>query len=68
LTLAVVEAGLCFVGYGLRVPDDNYDDFAGLDTKGKNRRLHGGAPSSMSSALAATIIGGQRWEALKSAA
>jgi Zn-dependent M28 family amino/carboxypeptidase len=63
-----VEAGLCFVGYGLRVPDDNYDDFAGLDTKGKIAVYIGGAPSSMSSALAAHYqSGGQRWEALKSA-
>src|SRR5258708_13499539 len=28
-----VEAGLCFVGYGLRVPDDNYNYFAGPTTK-----------------------------------
>ena len=31
-----VEAGMSFVGYGLRVPDEHYDDFAGLDTKGKS--------------------------------
>jgi Zn-dependent M28 family amino/carboxypeptidase len=62
-----VEAGLCFVGYGLRVPDDRYDDFAGLDTKGKIAVYIGGAPSSMSSALAAHYqSGGQRWETLKS--
>jgi Zn-dependent M28 family amino/carboxypeptidase len=63
-----VEAGLCFVGYGLRVPDANYDDFAGLDTKGKIAVYIGGAPSSMSSALAAHYqSGGQRWETLRSA-
>jgi hypothetical protein len=45
-----VEAGMYFVGYGLRVPDNNYDDFAGLDTKGKIAVYLGGAPSSMSSA------------------
>jgi Zn-dependent M28 family amino/carboxypeptidase len=62
-----VEAELCFVGYGLRVPDDRYDDFAGLDTKGKIAVYIGGAPSSMSSALAAHYqSGGQRWETLKS--
>ena len=63
-----VEAGMCFVGYGLRVPDEHYDDFAGLDTKGKIAVYIAGAPSSMSSALAAHYqSGGQRWEALKSA-
>jgi hypothetical protein len=63
-----VEAGMYFVGYGLRVPDDNYDDFAGLDTKGKIAVYIGGAPSTMSSALAAHYqSGGQRWATLKSA-
>ena len=63
-----VEAGMCFVGYGLRVPDEHYDDFAGLDTKGKIAVYIAGAPSSMSSALAAHYqSGGQRWETLKSA-
>jgi Zn-dependent M28 family amino/carboxypeptidase len=63
-----VEAGLYFVGYGLHVPDDNYDDFAGLDTKGKIAVYIGGAPSSMSSALAAHYqSGGERWATLKSA-
>jgi Peptidase family M28 len=63
-----VEAGLAFVGYGLRVPDDNYDDFAGLDTKGKIAVYLAGAPSSISSALAAHYqSAGQRWATLKSA-
>ena len=30
-----VDAPLVFVGYGLRVPEKDYDDFAGLDLKGK---------------------------------
>jgi hypothetical protein len=63
-----VDAGLAFVGYGLRVPDNDYDDFAGLETKGKIAVYLGGAPSSMSSALAAHYqSGGQRWATLKSA-
>jgi Zn-dependent M28 family amino/carboxypeptidase len=63
-----VEAGLYFVGYGLRVPDDKYDDFAGLETKGKIAVYLAGAPSSMSSALAAHYqSAGQRWATLKSA-
>jgi Zn-dependent M28 family amino/carboxypeptidase len=63
-----VDAELFFVGYGLRAPDGNYDDFAGLDTKGKIAVYIAGAPSSMSSAVAAHYqSAAQRWVALKSA-
>ncbi len=47
-----VNAPLVFVGYGLRVPEKNYDDFAGLDVKGKVAVLISGSPSDMPSALA----------------
>src|ERR1700745_84411 len=30
-----VDAPLVFVGYGLSIPEKNYDDLAGLDLKGK---------------------------------
>ena len=30
-----VDAPLVFVGYGLTIPEKNYDDLAGLDLKGK---------------------------------
>src|SRR5271156_6537998 len=30
-----VKAQLVFAGYGLKVPEKNYDDFAGLDVAGK---------------------------------
>ena len=33
-----VEAPLVFVGYGLTVPEKNYDDLAGLDVKRKSGR------------------------------
>jgi Zn-dependent M28 family amino/carboxypeptidase len=63
-----VEAGLVFVGYGLRAPESNYDDFAGLDTKGKIAVYIGGGPTSMSSALVAHYqSAGQRWLNFKSA-
>jgi Peptidase family M28 len=63
-----VEAGVVFVGYGLRVPESQYDDFAGLDTRGKIAVYLTGAPASMSSAVAAHYQSdGQRWAALKSA-
>ncbi len=41
-----IEAGLVFVGYGLRVPEMKYDDFAGLDTKGKIAVYLSGSPAS----------------------
>ena len=47
-----VRGPLVFVGYGLRVPEKNYDDFAGLDVKGKVVVLISGSPSDMPSALA----------------
>ncbi len=47
-----VDAPLVFVGYGLRVPEANYDDFAGLDVKGKVLVILAGSPSTMSAALA----------------
>jgi hypothetical protein len=43
-----LEAGLVFVGYGLRVPENHYDDFAGLDTRGKLAVYMGGAPRTIS--------------------
>ena len=47
-----VEAPLVFAGYGLRVPEKDYDDFAGLDLKGKVAVIISGSPSEMPSALA----------------
>jgi Zn-dependent M28 family amino/carboxypeptidase len=47
-----VDAPLVFVGYGLRVPEKDYDDFAGLDLKGKVAVTISGSTSDMPSALA----------------
>ncbi len=47
-----VDAPLVFVGYGLRVPEKSYDDFSGLDLKGKVVVLIAGSPSEIPSALA----------------
>jgi Zn-dependent M28 family amino/carboxypeptidase len=63
-----IEAKLVFVGYGLRVPEIGYDDFAGIDTKGKIGVYMAGAPSSLSGALAAHYqSGAERWKTLKAA-
>ncbi len=48
-----VDAPLVFVGYGLRIPEKNIDDFAGLDCKGKILVFFSGSPSELSAALSA---------------
>ncbi|MGA9566655.1 MAG: M28 family metallopeptidase [Candidatus Korobacteraceae bacterium] len=47
-----VDAPLVFVGYGLNVPEKKYDDFAGLNLKGKVVVIISGSPSDMPSPLA----------------
>jgi len=42
-----VEAPLVFAGYGLTVPDLNYNDLAGLDLKGKILVVLSGGPSTV---------------------
>ncbi len=42
-----VEAPLVFVGYGLKVPEKNYDDFAGLDLRGKIIVIFSGSPAEI---------------------
>jgi hypothetical protein len=42
-----VEAPLVFAGYGLAVPDLNFNDFAGLDLKGKIIVVLAGGPSTI---------------------
>jgi hypothetical protein len=48
-----VEAPLVFAGYGLTVPEANYDDFAGLDVRGKIVVMIGGGPSNIAGPLKA---------------
>jgi Zn-dependent M28 family amino/carboxypeptidase len=63
-----VEAKLIFVGYGLRVPETGYDDFAGADTNGKIAVYVAGAPANLSGALAAHYqSAAERWKTLKAA-
>ncbi|MEZ5366875.1 MAG: M28 family metallopeptidase [Bryobacterales bacterium] len=47
-----LEAEMVFVGYGMQVPELEYDDFAGLDTKGKILVMLQGAPPEIPGALA----------------
>ncbi len=46
------DAPLVFVGYGLNVPEKNYDDYAGLNVKGKVAVIFSGSPEDMAPALA----------------
>ena len=47
-----VEAPLVFVGYGVKVPEKNYDDFAGLDLKGKVAVAIPSVPDGIDGAMA----------------
>jgi len=61
-----VQADLVFAGYGLRVPEQGYDDFAGLDLKGKIAVVFAGSPASMPAALAAHYqSAAERWKVLR---
>lgn len=50
-----IEAPVVFVGYGVRTPDGKYDDYAGLDVKGKIVAALFGAPPSLPSELRAHL-------------
>jgi Peptidase family M28 len=46
-----VDAPLVFLGYGLHLPDQGVDDFAGMDLKGKIAVVLSGGPGSISGAI-----------------
>src|SRR5262245_27628258 len=52
-TAPTVDAAAVFVGYGLTVPELHYDDFTGLDLKGKIAVYMSGGPSDMPGPLKA---------------
>jgi len=63
-----VDAPLVFVGYGLKIPEKNYDDFAGLDLRGKIVVIFSGSPSEIPAALAAHYqTAAERWKVLRAA-
>jgi len=63
-----VEAPLAFVGWGLDVPEQNYNDLAGIDLHGKIAVLINGSPSELPGALAAHYqSSAERWKALRKA-
>jgi Zn-dependent M28 family amino/carboxypeptidase len=70
LTRATTEitAPLVFVGYGLKIPEKNLDELAGIDLKGKVVVYIAGSPSYVPSALAShyqTVS--ERWKSLRAA-
>jgi Zn-dependent M28 family amino/carboxypeptidase len=63
-----VKAQLVFAGYGLKVPESNYDDFAGLDLTGKIAVILSGSPSQIPGALASHYqTMAERWKSLRAA-
>jgi Zn-dependent M28 family amino/carboxypeptidase len=65
---ADASAPLVFVGYGLKVPEKDLDEFADLDLNGKVVVYLAGSPESVPNALAAhyqTVA--ERWKFLKAA-
>jgi Zn-dependent M28 family amino/carboxypeptidase len=63
-----VAAPLVFVGYGLTVPEMNYDDLAGLDLKGKVAVILAGSPAEIPGALSSHYqSAGERWKAFAKA-
>ncbi len=63
-----VEAPLVFVGYGLKVPEKNYDDFGGVDVRGKIIVVFAGSPAEIPGALASHYqTAAERWKVLRAA-
>jgi Zn-dependent M28 family amino/carboxypeptidase len=63
-----VDAPLVFVGYGLAIPEKNYDDYSGLDLKGKIAVIFSSSPAEMPGALASHYqSAGERWKTLQKA-
>jgi Zn-dependent M28 family amino/carboxypeptidase len=67
-TAEEVAAPMVFVGYGLKIPEQKYDDFAGLDLKGKVAVYISGSTSDTPAALSAHYQSiAERWKALRAA-
>src|SRR6266699_3247513 len=63
-----LEAPLVFVGYGLKIPEKNLDELAGLDLIGKVVVYLAGSPADIPSALASNYqTAGERWKSLDAA-
>jgi Zn-dependent M28 family amino/carboxypeptidase len=63
-----LKAPLVFVGYGLKIPEKNYDDLAGVDLTGKIAVILSGSPADIPTALASHYQwAGERWKVFREA-
>jgi len=63
-----VGAHLVFVGYGLKIPEKNLDELAGLDLVGKIAVFLAGSPADIPTALASHYqTPAERWKSLRAA-
>jgi Zn-dependent M28 family amino/carboxypeptidase len=63
-----LQVPLVFVGYGLRIPEKNYDDLSGLDLNGKVAVILNGSPADVPGPLASHYqSGAERWKTLHKA-
>src|SRR5260370_10949159 len=63
-----LEAPLVFIGYGLKIPEKNLDELAGLDLIGKVVVYLAGSPSDIPTALASHYqTPAERWKSLHAA-
>jgi Zn-dependent M28 family amino/carboxypeptidase len=63
-----IDAPLAFVGYGLTVPEEGYDDLAPVDLKGRVAVLFTGGPEGIPGPLVAHHqSAGERWKSLEKA-
>ncbi len=63
-----LQAPLVFVGYGLSIPEKNYDDLSGLDLNGKVAVILNGSPADIPGPLASHHqSASERWKALRKA-
>jgi Zn-dependent M28 family amino/carboxypeptidase len=64
----VLRAPLVFAGYGLKIPEKNYDDLGGLDLRGKIAVILTGSPGDISISLSAHYQwAGERWKIFREA-
>ena len=54
-SIGSVEAPVIFAGYGAKTPDGSYDDYAGMDVKGKIVTVLVGGPSKLPSEVRAHL-------------
>ncbi len=63
-----VQAPLVFAGYGLNIPEMNYNDFSGLDLNGKIAVTIDGAPGGLEGPLATHYFDtARRWKTFRDA-